>query len=383
MKIALVHSFYGSDIPSGENDVVAAQAATLASANHEVSLFARHTDELRGQFGYRLLAGLRTASGFEMGLLKQLELFRPDVVHVHNLFPNFGSSWMARSPYPIVTTLHNFRTMCAAGTLFREGADCLKCPSGSSANAIVHRCYRRSSLASLPLAIATARPVNTSPQVRDAERIVLLSRRAASVFESFGVSRDKISVIPNFVTKSAVELEQEKSNRWCYVGRLTEEKGVRSMIEAWPRGHRLVVYGDGPLRPFVESRQSRWISYRGFLPKSEVQSALARSEGLIFPSLWAEAGPIVYLEALAAGCPVIALGGNAVSDDIAHAGTGVVINSFDQLATALGEVSNNPDYRRAAKTRHTAEYSERVWESRVVDLYREVLRDYQAQREQS
>ena len=87
IRIAMVHSFYSSAQPSGENTVVLNEVDALRRAGHEVALFAAHTDELEGEVFYKLRAGLRVATGYGRNPLKAIRDFSPDVVHVHNLFP--------------------------------------------------------------------------------------------------------------------------------------------------------------------------------------------------------------------------------------------------------------------------------------------------------
>src|SRR5919205_1422355 len=115
LRIALVHSFYGSTV-SGENAAVVAQADALRRAGHDVLLVAARTDELEGSRFYRLRAGLRVASGRGTSPLEALRAFEPDVVHVHNLFPNFSTNWLRAVDAFVVATVHNYRPMCAAGT---------------------------------------------------------------------------------------------------------------------------------------------------------------------------------------------------------------------------------------------------------------------------
>ena len=86
IRIAMVHSFYSSAQPSGENTVVLNEVDALRRAGHEVALFAAHTDELEGEVFYKLRAGLRVATGYGRNPLKAIRDFSPDVVHVHNLF---------------------------------------------------------------------------------------------------------------------------------------------------------------------------------------------------------------------------------------------------------------------------------------------------------
>ena len=153
MRIAVVHSFYSGQ-PSGENEAVRDQVRALRAAGHDVDLFAAHTDELAGDRLYPLRAALRVATGRGASPLSRLRAHAPDVVHVHNLFPNFGRSWVCEWDGPLIATLHNYRPLCARATLYREGAECTRCPDGERWAGLRYGCYRDSRAATLPLALA-------------------------------------------------------------------------------------------------------------------------------------------------------------------------------------------------------------------------------------
>lgn len=170
-RVAVVHSFYSSRQPSGENIVVDQQIAALRRAGHTVELFAQRTDEREGNPLYPLEAAWSTATG--IGRAPRLADFNPDVVHVHNVFPNFGKQWIAGSPAPVVSSLHNYRPLCAAGTFFRDGQVCTDClDKRSSKPALVHGCYR-GRVGSLPVAIGQR--FEMDPMLQDVARVIALS----------------------------------------------------------------------------------------------------------------------------------------------------------------------------------------------------------------
>src|SRR5688572_988933 len=133
MRIALVHSYYSSRVPSGENNVVDAQAQALRSAGHDVVVVAQSTNHRMRRRTYSLEAAVTVATGIGPSPLRALREFAPDVVHLHNLFPNFGRRWLREYDGPLVATMHNYRPLCPAATLFRDGGVCTECPDRRSA----------------------------------------------------------------------------------------------------------------------------------------------------------------------------------------------------------------------------------------------------------
>lgn len=199
MKIAVVHSFYTAGKPSGENALVRDQVRALGAAGHTVELFAAHTDELARDPLYPLRAAARVASGRGNSPLARLREFAPDVVHVHNLFPNFGRSWVRHWVGPLVATLHNYRPMCAAATLYRAGAVCTSCPDGDPWASLRYGCYRGSRAATLPLAWAGRHGPARDPLLARADRIVVNSGLSERTYRRAGVPAERLMLVPNFV----------------------------------------------------------------------------------------------------------------------------------------------------------------------------------------
>src|SRR5690606_21612300 len=151
VKVAIVHSFYRSGQPSGENLAVTAQIEALSQAEVEVALVGRWSDrEVRHPWDPVRVAMI-TATGRGGDPTAELRRLRPDLVHVHNLFPSMGTRWLGQWQGPIVATVHNYRPLCANGLLLRDGHFCTDCVSHGTLNAVRHGCYRDSRMATIPL----------------------------------------------------------------------------------------------------------------------------------------------------------------------------------------------------------------------------------------
>jgi glycosyltransferase involved in cell wall biosynthesis len=373
----MVHSYYSSRQSSGENVVVDAQVKALREFGVDVKVIAARTDDLEGEGGYAARSALRVATGYGRSPLPQIEDFEPDVVHVHNLFPNWGTGWVSKWHGPIVATLHNFRPVCAAGTLFRDGQVCTACPDSNSLNALKHACYRGSRAATLPLAVKTNRGVAGDRLLNRAKKIVLLTSRARTLYEGFGLDKSKIEVIPNFVEDLGLLPPATAGAGWVYIGRLSAEKGILNLAKHWPREQRLDVYGDGPLRGELEvlARAHGNLTIHGSIEHSEIAQALAGACGLVFPSEWPEGGvPQSYVEALAAGRMVVALAGSSAADDLAVARAGLVFTEWSGLGEALKLASEDASvFSRRAREHYLENYQAGAFVNRTVALYTDVV----------
>jgi glycosyltransferase involved in cell wall biosynthesis len=384
MRIALVHSFYNSATPSGENETVREQTAALKRAGHEVFLLAAHTDELQHAPLYPLRAAVTVATGVGRSPLTQLRALAPDVVHVHNLFPNFGRSWTGKWDGALVATLHNYRPMCAAGTLYREGTACTRCPDGDRWAGLRLGCYRRSKAATAPLAWAGRAGAAADRLLRRAERIVVLSEHSRDLYVQAGLEPERLEVIPNFVSEpeSATPADPGQPNAWAFVGRLSTEKGILPLLRRWPADQPLDVVGDGELRDACRSAAPDSVRFLSNLPRAEVRRRMAYWRGLVFPSRCWENAPLVYAEALAAGLPVLAFPGSTVAQAVQDCGTGAVVSWDEPFHPALAAAAKLfPSLRDICRRVFAERYAESVWAARTTQLYDDVAASARTARE--
>lgn len=369
MRIAVVHSFYTRRHPSGENNVVMDQVEALRECGHVVELVARHTDDHADDRLFQARAALTTVTGRGPSPAERLREFRPDVVHLHNTFPNWGTRWFSPWARRTVMTIHNYRAVCANALLFRDGHSCEECLAIPVLPAAVHRCYRSSALASMPVALG-ASPWGALRRIPStANRLVCLNDQAASLFER--VLGRSVDVVPNFVQRSTGSLQS--SQGWVYVGRLSPEKGVEELLRGWPPGERLDLIGDGPQKSLVAhiSKGRPEIRALGTMRRADIQARMASYEGLVVPSMCTEQMPTTVLEALAAGIPSLLSHHVAAADRLRSVGAAEVFapEQRDLSARLAGVRTNRARMSAASRALYEAEYSPAVWLSRMEPIY--------------
>jgi glycosyltransferase involved in cell wall biosynthesis len=315
VRVLVVHNQYRSEMPSGENEVVAAEVALLRAAGVEVDTYFRSSDEIE-TFGFfeRATLPVRTVYSFEdtKELRRRLRDSRPDVVHLHNPYPVISPAIVrvAKSERtPVVQTVHNYRHSCPTGLFFRDGAACEDC-SGKATPwpAVVHGCYRDSRPQSAVMAAATRLHRGTWQLV---DRFVAVSEFVASHLVKSGIPRERIVVRPNFTQPHGPV--RPPGDGFLFVGRLTAEKGASLLVDAWNRSkvwetQRLVVAGDGPERDVILGARDRNIEYVGVVDKARVPTLLDESAIVVVPSLCYEGFPRLVAEAFERGRPVAATG---------------------------------------------------------------------------
>lgn len=372
-----MHSFYTSRLTSGENLAVDAHVRSLERAGMDVGLFAVRTDEVEREPLYRVRSGLRVAAGRGRSPLRAVRGFGPDVVHVHNLFPNYGRAWVRKLDVPVVATLHNYRPMCANGLLLRDGRTCTLCPDGRRWSGTRYACYRDSRLASLPLSWAGRRGPGHDPLIARADRLIAISAAQGDIYVRAGVPSDRVTVVPLSLPDDLDPGPGPAERRgWVFAGRLRDEKGIAELVAHWPDGPELTVLGDGPLlEPLRAATGSRAIRFLGQVGRREALEHMARSVGIVVPSTWPEPGPTVYAEAMATATPVLALAGTAIGSVVERDRTGGAIGSWSALARTLDAWAADDALRARCRAVFERNHSETASVRLLRTLYTDVIRE--------
>ncbi|MDO3720314.1 glycosyltransferase family 4 protein [Marinobacter sp. chi1] len=391
MRILLLHNFYGTEAPSGENVVFEAEKTLLEQRGHSVRLFTRHSDEIRGKGAAGTLAGALSTpwNPFSAKALSQLVAeFRPDVVHAHNTFPLLSPAVFhaVGKRAATVLTLHNYRLFCSAGIPMRAGRVCTDCITRHSVQpALRHGCYRGSRVATVPLALNVAmhRRLGTWQQKVDA--FVALSDFQRRLMAKGGLPAEKMHVKPNFYAGQPPVLPFDaRDGQVVFVGRLGREKGVHTLIEAWRKwgsnAPKLKIVGDGPLRAELQNRaEGLPIVFAGQVGAEEAQQAIAHARLVVLPSECFEGFPMVVREAFAFGTPVAVSNLGPLPDIVRHGENGVVFepaNAASLLATvreAWQAPGLLPCLAEGARREFETKYNEQANYEILMNIYQQAV----------
>jgi len=351
MKVVVCHNYYREW--GGEDKVFEDECAMLTAYGHEVHTYVRRNDEFSGLQTIAVGAGTiwnPSAASAIGALVREVEA---DVVHFHNCLPQIsrGAFYAARrAGAAVVETLHNYRFVCANGVFFRDGAICEDCVGKAVGwPAVVHGCYRNSRIATAPVvaAIATHKALGTNDRAVDAT-IVLTEFARTKLIES-GLPSDGVHLKPNFVDPDPGEGRGE-GGYYLYVGRLTDDKGVRVLIDAWNMmddGPLLKVAGTGLLSALVEeaAEMNPRIEYLGYLPSAEISPLLGEAKFSLMPTLNYEGHPKAIVESFSVGTPVIGSDLGSVAEVIDSHRTGLLFDagSPTSLVEAVREAEAMPN----------------------------------------
>lgn len=308
MRVLIIHNHYQD--PGGEDTVFNQEAALLWDIVEVSTLTFQNQRGWKGLWQtlwspWNIWAGHRVA--------RAIKQHNPTVIHIHNLHYAIGPIAIRiakRQGIPVVMTLHNYRLLCPSATLFHRGrifTDSLR--TAFPWKAIRRGVHSHSVLKTFWLALTVwlHKKWGTWQQV---DRYLVLTDFAKKLFvdSSFGVPAEKFTVKPNFAAAPPLS-RKERENHFLYIGRLTAEKGLETLLQAFADSPlALRIAGDGPLKHVVLKycQENSNITFLGAIDRDAVYTELSVCSALVFPSVWYEGMPVTLIEAFAAGTPVIA-----------------------------------------------------------------------------
>lgn len=391
MKILLVHNFYGSTAPSGENQVFESERVLLESRGHVVNTFTRHSDEIRCSGVSGMLKGALATPWnpwMTWAIRRKLESFKPDLVHVHNTFPLISPAIfhaIGRSAARVLT-LHNYRLFCPAGVPMRDGQVCTVClDTHSTWPAMRYGCYRGSRLATAPLAFSIELRRRLETWIRQVDAFIALSEFQRQRMVEAGLPVAKMHVKPNFYPGLPYLIPwSDRTPCVVFAGRLTAEKGVTTLLRAWNMwgagAPELHLIGDGDLRAELEHQAKDLpVRFLGQIPSALAQEQIANARLLVLPSECFEGFPMVVREAFAFGTPVAVSDIGPLPDIVRHGVSGVVFEpgNPESLLRVLRVLWDSPDMlaRLSQGARHEFEtkYTENANYTTLISIYQQAI----------
>lgn len=388
-KILMVHNRYRQ--PGGEDAVFAAETEILRKHGHEV---VEYLDDNRRIDGLNpLVAAANTVWSYASRekLSQVLRETKPDVVHFHNTFLQISPAayyacW--KTAQPVVQTLHNYRLLCPVATFFRDGHVCEDCLDRTPPwPAVLHGCYHNSRMQTAVVAAMLVFHRLLKTWQNQVHVYIALTEFVRRKFIEGGLPEEKIVVKPNFVY-SDPGIREGKGEYVLFVGRLSPEKGIKTLLWAWQYLQKipLKIVGDGPLmdeiRAYVKMHTLEWVELIGRCNHEEVLELMKGARFLVFPSEWYEGFPVTIAETFACGVPVIASRLGAMAEIVDDGRTGLHFepgNSEDLAAKvkwAWTHLDQMLQMGREARAEYEAKYTAERNYKMLINIYEKAIEQH-------
>jgi glycosyltransferase involved in cell wall biosynthesis len=385
VRILLIHNSYQKR--GGEEVLFETERRVLLARGHEVLEYCRTNDEIRRATTVeKLTLPLRTVWAWDSysDVRKICVEKRPSVALAFNTMPLVSPAvvYACRSAKtPLIQHIQNYRLMCAAGTLFRDGGVCEECLDHGAWRGVLHACYRDSRLASATVTAHTTLHKIAKTWSRKVNAFIAPSAFIRDFAVRGGIPHDKIYLKPN-----CVEPDPGRRGEWerfaLFAGRLSAEKGIWTLIRAWAQLDPCIplrIAGDGPLRGelevFASDKGLKNVAFLGALPHEEVLALMKRARLVVFPTECYEGFPMTVVEALACGAAIVASDLGAVREVLREGDTGYFFDAgnITSLANRIISLWNSAELNRVS-AHARAEYEAKYTGERNHDQFIEIVR---------
>lgn len=407
MKILLINKFLSR---GGGADCAFLNTADLLKAQgHEVIFFSmQHPGNLATEYDRYFLSSLdfdrrgisaavrsslRVVYSFEARrkLDALIRRYKPDIAHLHNIYHQLSPSilhTLCVRRIPRVMTLHDFKLVCPAYSLMRNGRECRSCAGGKFYRCAVHACLKGSRLKSSLAVMESYLHHRLLHTYRLVDRFIAPSEFMKETLTAMGFPYETVHLQNFFPGFSDPPAENGSGRGVVYFGRLVPGKGLFTLCEAMGRlpGHRLAVFGEGPLegglRSYIERNRITNISLKGHLAARDLFEQVSKAALVVFPSECPENNPLTVIEAGALGKPVIAANVGGVPELITHGVNGYLFTARDAaglsglIAAALADEQRLAALGRNARRLIEERLNAGLHYRRLMSIYSEAMAAY-------
>lgn len=331
--------------------------------------------------GLKIIYSFEAKKKFEQ-LIKET---KPDIIHLHIFQHQLSSSIIdvaTRYKIPIVYTAHDLKALCPNYKMLNSSGICEKCKGEKYFNCTKYKCIKNSKIKSLigTLEAQFNKFRHTYDKIND---VFTPSEFYRNKFIEFGYDAEKVVAIPNFLNEEEIDYEKlEEQNYFLYFGRLSEEKGILTLIKAMSRINAILkIVGTGPLKDEIEKNikdnNLTNIEVLGFKSGKELYTIVGNAKAVILPSEWYENGPYSAIESLKLSRPLIGSDLGGIPELIAEGKNGYIFKhgNVEELEECIRRLTNMPD----EKLEEMQKYSEKIFKEKYTYTkhYNDIMQIYE------
>lgn len=311
---------------------------------------------------------------------------RPDIAHIHLMFNSFSVSILPvlkKYNIPTVMTVHDYRLVCPAYTFKNgEGQFCEKCKTGSFYNCIINKCSNNNLSNSILLTLDSYFRSQFYKPIEMINKFLFVSQFSRNKhIEIDSRYEEKSTYLYNFTPK-ATRIKDQRGNYFLYIGRISKEKGVETLIKAFKRtpNSKLKILGTGPLMNILKKNITPNIEFLGFKQGEELNDYVRNAMYVIVPSECYENNPMAIVESTTMGTPIIGSNIGGIPELINKHGNGFLFppGSVDDLCKTIQHAYNISDEEYGSISNRALEFSkanfsEEAHYKKLMDIYQSIL----------
>lgn len=362
----------------------------LKSHGHEVAIFAMdYPENLDSSWSKyfpqnmsKLMAFTRPFGSNEVKTKfnKLLDDFKPDVLHLNNIHTHLSpaiAELAHKRGIKVVWTLHDYKLLCPRYDCLRNGTDiCEMCLNGDKSNCKTYKCMKSSTLASI-IGYKEAVKWNRQRLEKCTDVFICPSSFMADKMAQGGFEKKKLLTLCNFIDiEKCKKDEYAKEDYYCYVGRLSHEKGVNTLIEAAKNlPYKLKVIGGGPLEEELKNKSEKLkanIDFLGYKQWNEIKAIVGKARFSVIPSEWYENNPLSVIEAQCLGTPVLGANIGGIPELIENGITGMTFESrnVDDLTNKIEAMWQNSFNYKEIALNSQARYNSENYYTSIIKIYK-------------
>ena len=363
----------------------------LQSQGHDVAVFAmQHPENYQtgwnayfpSEIDFSLGLGLGKAAlrPFGTSEVKRkfnalLDEFHPDIVHLNNIHTQLSpviAELAHQREIKVIWTLHDYKLLCPRYDCLRNGKTVCEDCFVDKTNVLKNKCMKNSLFASY-IAYKEAMCWTRERLEACTDAFICPSQFMASEMEKGGFDKRKLHTLCNFLDVIKCQRDSyEKEDWYCFVGRLSHEKGVKTLIEAANQlPYKLIVIGDGPLRSELELLSKSNIEFVGQKQWDDLKGFVGKARFSVIPSEWNEVFGLVIIESQCLGTPVLGAKIGGIPELIKDKQEGMLFESgnVDDLKNKIEVMFNQSfDYETLAKRAQTKFCAGKYYEQ-LIQIY--------------
>lgn len=404
MKILLVNKFHY--LKGGSEKYYFELAELLRENGHEIAFFSMEneknikTNEKEYFVKNINLNSQNKLKAFDVIYSKEnkkkmeeaIQDFKPDIVHLNNFQRQLSASIIdaiKEKDIPIIYTAHDLQAICPAITMLDSNKNiCEDCKKGKYSNCIRKKCIKSSTLKSILGAIEGKYYDQKKIYKEKIDYIITPSECYREKLIEEGIDKNKILAHHNFIDMEKYEIETQEGDYALYFGRLSKEKGILNLVQAFEKRKKgkLYIAGEGEEKQNIENRikekhLEKHIQLLGFLNQEEIRETIGKCKFVIVPSVWYENCPYSILETLAIGKPVIGANIGGIPELVKNEENGLTYsyNNIEELSDKIDQLFSQPElvkiFSKNAKENAKKLYSKQIYYDTIISVYDKLLKE--------